>query len=148
MEAEAQEEQAKAQADARRRLARQIGKAAEHIGSDLSGGTTVEMQGPGGGGIPYANFIQAVKSRYANAWLLPDGVVDEEATTEVSVTIARDGTVIDSHITSKSGDSVVDRSVQTTLDRVRYAAPLPENAKESQRTIRIFFSVKAKRLIG
>ena len=146
---EAQErEQAKALADARKRLARQIGRAAEHIGSELSGGTAVELQGPGGGGLPYANFMQAVKSAYDNAWVLPDGVANDEAVTTASVTIARDGSVVSSRITRFSGDAVVDHSVQATLDRVHYAAPLPDNAKEDRRTVSINFSVKAKRLLG
>jgi TonB family protein len=140
--------EAKALADARRRLARQLGQAADHIGSELSGGTTVEMQGPGGGGLPYANFLQAVKSVYANAWLLPDGAVDDEATTVASVTIARDGTVVSSRITQRAGDPVVDRSVQATLDRVLYAAPLPDNAKENERTVTINFNVRARRSLG
>ena len=148
-QAEAQErEQAKALADARKRLARQIGRAAEHIGSELSGGTAVELQGPGGGGLPYANFMQAVKSAYDNAWVLPDGVANDEAVTTASVTIARNGDVISHRITRFSGDAVVDHSVQTTLERVRYVAPLPDNSTEDQRTVWINFSVRAKRLLG
>lgn len=142
-------QEAKAVADARRRLARQFGKAADALGSELSGGTTVEMlPGPGGGGLPYANFLQAVKSIYANAWLLPDGVEDNEATTVASVTIARDGTVVSAKIIRFCGDSVVDHSVQTTLERVQRVPPLPDNAKEDKRTITIYFNVKAKRLLG
>jgi outer membrane biosynthesis protein TonB len=146
-EAQAREE-AKAQADARRRLARQLGKVAERIGNDVSGVTTMELQGPGGGGLPYANWKQAVKSVYDNAWVLPDGVLDDGATTVASVTIARDGKVVCGHITRFSGDSAVDRSVQATLDRVNYAAPLPDNAKEDQRTVTILFNVRAKRSLG
>src|SRR5579859_2363947 len=146
-EAQAKQE-AKAAADARHRLARQIGRAADYLGSELSSGTSVEMQGPGGGGLPYANFIQAIKSIYANAWLLPDGVVDSEATTVAEVTIARDGTVVRSEITRFSGDSVVDHSVQATLDRVGHVPPLPDTARENQRTVRINFGVRAKRSIG
>lgn len=146
-EADARRE-AKALADARRRFARRVDQAADFIGSDLSGGTTVEMKGPGGGGPSYANFLQAIKSIYANAWILPDGVEDNEATTVASVTIARDGKVVSARITRFSGDSVVDHSVQTTLERVRNVPPLPENAKEDERTININFNVKAKRLLG
>ena len=142
-------EDAKRAADARRRLARQvIGQAAENIGNELSGSTTIELRGPGGGGVPYANFLQAVKTRYANAWVVPDGVTDDQATTTASVIIARDGTVISSQIVRRSGDSVVDQSVQATLDRVTFAAPLPEDAKENQRTVTINFNVRAKRLLG
>jgi TonB family protein len=145
-EAQARQD-AKVEADARRRLARQIGRAADHIGSEMSDATSVELQGPGGGGVPYSNWRQAIKSLYANAWLLPDGA-DDEAITAASVTIARDGTVLSARITQRSGDPVVDNSVQAALDRVRAAPPLPENAKEDQRTITINFSVKAKRLLG
>jgi len=146
-EAKARAEQ-KAWADARRKLASQVGRAADQLNSALSGGTTIELKGPGGGGVPYANFLQAVKTAYANAWVVPDGVTDDQATTVASVTIARDGTVVSSHITRRSGDTAVDQSVQATLDRVSYAAPLPDDAKESQRTVTINFNVKAKRLLG
>jgi TonB family protein len=141
-------EDARKAADARRRLARQIGQLADNISSEVSGGTTIELRGPGGGGVPYANFLQAVKTKYANAWVVPDGVTDDQATTVASVTIARDGNVVSSHIIRRSGDSAVDQSVQATLDRVTFAAPLPEDAKESQRTVTINFNVRAKRLLG
>jgi hypothetical protein len=42
----------------------------------------------------------------------------------------------------------VDRSVQVTLERVKWAAPLPGDAKENQRTVGISFSVAAKRALG
>jgi TonB family protein len=140
-------EEARRAADARRRLARQIGQTAERIGSETSGETSIELKGPGGGGVPYANFLAAVKTVYANAWVVPDGVTDDRATTAASVTIARDGTVVSSKIVRRSGDSVVDQSVQMTLGRVRYAAPLPDG-KEDQRTVTINFNVRAKRLLG
>jgi outer membrane biosynthesis protein TonB len=146
-QAEAQQ-QAKALADARHRLARQIGKAADQIGNEVSSGTAIEMLGPGGGGPTYANFYQAVKSAYDRAWLLPDGAVDDEAITVALVTIARDGTVVSHRIIHRSGDSIADNSVQITLDRVTYAAPLPGTCKENTRTVSIKFSVRAKRSLG
>ncbi len=146
-EAEARQE-AKALADARRRLARQIGRAADAISSEVSDATTVELAGPGGGGLPYANFFQALKSIYSNAWLLPDGVEDNEATTVALVTIARDGTVVSHKIIGFSGDRVVDQSVEATLERVQHVSPLPENCKEDERRVTIKFNVKAKRLLG
>src|ERR1041384_791720 len=114
------------------------------MGSELSGSTTIEFKGPGGGGIPDANFLQAVKTAYCNAWVLPDGVTDDNAITTASVTIARNGTVVSSHISHRSGDAAVDFSVQATLDRVRFAAPLPDDAKEDRRTVIINFNVKTK----
>ena len=107
-----------------------------------------ELQGLGGGGVPYANFFDALKKRYSDAWLVPEGVTDDEATATASVTIARDGTVLSSRVTQSSGNALADQSVEMTLRRVTFAVPLPEGAKESQRTVTIKFNVKAKRGLG
>ena len=116
-------------AERRQRIAAAFGSAANSLESSLSGSTTIELKGPGGGGVPYANFLQAVKSVYQNAWIVPDGITDENATVAAAVTIARDGTVVSSRITRSSGNPAVDRSVQVTLDRVKWAAPLPDDGE-------------------
>jgi protein TonB len=141
-------EQARQETDRRRRAALAFGNAANSLEQGRSSDTTIELKGPGGGGVPYANFLQAVKSIYERTWIVPDGITDDNATTAVSVTIARDGRVVSSRITRSSGSAAVDRSVQVTLDRVKYAAPLPDDAKEDQRTVTINFNVKAKRALG
>jgi|GEM_PF-187252 len=112
------------------------------------GGTTVELLGPGGGGVPYANFKQAVFSAYYNAWTPPAAIPNENVVTKATVTIARDGTVISARITEPSGDPAMDASVQRALDRVKYAAPLPEGTSEMQRTLTIIFDLRAKRGLG
>jgi len=145
---EAREQQARQEAIRRRRVAAAFGSAANSLEEGRSSGTTIELKGPGGGGVPYANFLQAVKSVYQRTWIVPDGITDENATVAVSVTIARDGTVVSSRITRSSGNAAVDRSVQVTLDRVKVAAPLPDDAKENQRTVGINFNVAAKRALG
>jgi TonB family protein len=141
-------EEARQEADRRRRIASAFGNAVNSLEGSRSGSTTVEWKGPGGGGVPYANFLQAVKSVYQRAWIVPDGITDDNATVTASVTIARDGTVVSSHITRSSGNAAVDRSVQVTLDRVKWAAPLPEETKDNQRTVSINFNVAAKRALG
>ena len=150
-QAEAREEareEARRDTDRRRRIASALGSAANNLESSLSGSTSILLKGPGGGGVPYANFLQAVKSVYQSAWVVPDGITDDNATTAASVTIARDGTVVSSRITRSSGNPGVDRSVQVTLDRVKSAAPLPDTATENQRTVNINFNVAAKRAAG
>lgn len=134
--------------EARQRLASSLARAANNIAEGLSSTTTIELRGPGGGGVPYANFLLAVKSRYTHAWIVPDGVTDDRAIAEVTVKIARDGRVLDARITKPSGNAAVDRSIEDTLARVRFAAPLPEGAKEDHRTVSISFNVKAKRSTG
>ena len=143
-ESEAQErEQARAAAEARKKLIGQLGQVANHLGDNLSGVTAIQIPyGPGGGGLPYANFYQAVQSIYSREWMVPDGVTDKETTTVAEVTIARDGTVVQARIVRFSGNAAVDDSVQMTLDRVRRLVPLPASAEEDQRTVTINFNAK------
>lgn len=136
------------ESDRRRQLAQGIASAVSAIGQSSSRGVAIELKGPGGGGVPYANFFQAVMGAYNRAWHLPDSVTDEGATAEATITIARDGTVISARISKPSGNSGLDRSVRSTLDRVKWAAPLPESEKENQRTVTINFNVGAKRGLG
>lgn len=145
-EAKARAEAQAEAAEAKRRTAAAISQAVQGIQSGLSSGTTIELKGPGGGGLPYANWKQAVKSVYDRAWILPAGIASDSSTAIATITIARDGTVLSARISSRSGSATVDDSVQAALDRVKYAAPLPDDAHEDQRTINIIFDVKAKLL--
>jgi len=112
---------------------------------NLSKGTTVDM--PGDSSTAYASYASVVKSVYDQAWTLPDTVANDEENVKVSVTIARDGTVISSRIVSPSGDAAVDSTVQRTLDRVTFVAPFPDGATERERTYIINFNPKAKRML-
>jgi outer membrane biosynthesis protein TonB len=138
-----QRQQARAAAEARRKLIGQLGQVASQLGDNLSGVAAIQIPyGPGGGGLPYANFYQAVQSIYTREWLVPDGATEKETTTVAEVTIARDGTVVVARIVRFSGNAVVDESVQLTLDRVRRLVPLPASAEEDQRTVTINFNAK------
>jgi TonB family protein len=132
-------ELANAAADARRRWAKQIGQVASQIGGSRSGPVSIELKGPGGGGLPYANFFDAVLSLYKQEWIIPDGASETDATTVAEIRIARDGKVLSATITRRSGSAVVDQSVQLTLDRVRQVPPLPPNSEEDTVTMKINF---------
>ena len=146
-EAEARE-YARQIADRKRRALSALGSAANGIEEGRASSTAILLKGPGGGGVPYANFLQAVKSKYERAWILPDGVTDNDATVTASVTIAREGTVVSWRVVRASGNAAVDQSVRVTLQRVKFAAPLPDDAKENQRTVEINFNVAAKLALG
>ena len=126
-----------------RRASTAISSALRDLRSGLSSGTEIGMPGPGTGGVPYANFLQAVQSVYTKAWQgrVPDGTTDKDTDVIASVTILRDGSVASGRITRSSGNAAVDRAVQEVLDYVKYAAPLPEGAAEDQRTVTIKFKV-------
>ncbi len=139
---------ARAAAEQNQRIASALKSAASSISENLSGSTSIELKGPGGGGVPYGNWLAAVKQRYTQAWVVPDGVTDDSATVTASVTIARNGEVLKTSIVRASGNALVDHSVKATLDRVTTAPSLPEGAKEDQRTVTINFNVKAKLGLG
>jgi TonB family protein len=120
--------------------------AARSIENNTSSATKVEMKGSSS--VSYASYASAVKSIYERNWRTPNDATDEDANTRVSVTIARDGTVISSRILTPSGDASVDRSVQQTLERVTFIAPFPDGSTESEKTFIITFNLKSKRMLG
>ncbi len=144
-------EQAEREArEARNRLARELDRAVSGIKGGLSDSTEIRLKGSGGGGVPYANFYDAVKSVYYRELIkhLPDSV-DDSARVEVTVVIAKDGSVVSSRITRRSGIPAADRAVQNTLNSVRFAAPLPSSETLAQREVTITFNISAiRQLLG
>jgi TonB family protein len=98
--------------------------------------------------VSYAIYASVVKRIYDAAWTPPADAASDTANVKVSVTIARDGTVVSSHILDRSGDSEVDATVRRTLDRVTFVAPFPDGATEKERTFIINFNLNAKRMLG
>jgi TonB family protein len=132
------------QAD-RRRLAQKFANVAQNILEGTSSATTIEEFGPGTGGPAYASYAAWVRQVYENAWDLPEDTTANNAVAKATVTIASDGTVISHELTQRSGDGPVDRSVQRTLDKVKFIAPFPDGAKEKERTYIIKFMPRIKR---
>jgi TonB family protein len=79
-------------------------------------------------------------SVYHQAWIAPENMASESAVVSFAVTIARDGSVISSHVTQSSGESNVDRAVQRMLDRVSFIHEFPEDTKDRERTYTINFN--------
>lgn len=126
-----------------------IASAINNIRSGASGSVKIdEFRGPGGGGVPYAGFNQALISSYMRAWLVPGDAVDSVAKVVAVITLKNDGTVISARIERRSGNAELDQSVQRALDKVSYVAPFPEGSKESQKTFWLEFDPKAKRMVG
>lgn len=123
-------------------IANAFKSASTGIRGGVAGSTEIRLPGPGGGGVPYANFRAAVQKAYFDAWNVPPGVPN--LTITASVVIARDGSVISARITDRCGNSQVDASVQKAIERVKFAAPLPDSATENQRTVLIDFNTLAK----
>lgn len=135
---------------ARREKARELAKALRNefsnvgraISDNTSSSTVIDVLGPGGGA--FANYALYVKQTYEDAWH-PSEALNDNSEVAVEVVIARDGTVLSSSISKKSGNSALDNSVQEALNRVRFVRKFPEGAKEQKRTFRITYSLISTR---
>lgn len=139
--------QERQQAARRQQMLGQLDHTLGNIRSGTGSATQIEEGfGSGNSGPSYASYAAWVWSFYESAWVRPEDATIEDATVEVSVTIASDGRVIDKRITRRSGDRAVDASVQNVLDRVTTVKrPFPEGAKDKQRTYIIPFNMKTHR---
>jgi TonB family protein len=99
-------------------------------------------QGHGAGNDTYAQVVRDIYTRTWNP--VAGGVTSEAGTAEVTVTIARDGRVLAKRVLRRSGDDLMDRSVQQTLERVTLLQPFEKAATELQRTYTIRFNVREK----
>jgi periplasmic protein TonB len=138
-------------ADAKRRqeiaekINKTLGNAKENVVAGFKNGTKMEVWGPGG--EAYAGYEAFVKAIYDDAWETSH-LVDYDGAVRVTVTIRRTGDVISAYIVRGSGASIVDKSVQRALDKVKFVAPFPKESKDEQRTFNITFDLKAKRILG
>ena len=136
---------AKRRAELAQKITKTLGGAQESLRAGFKSGTKMEVWGPGGEAYAgYEAFVQAV---YDDAWETAH-LMDYDGAVRVSVTIRRTGDVISAHIVRGSGTSLVDKSVQRALDRVKFVAPFPKDTKDEQRTFNITFDLKAKRILG
>ena len=101
-----------------------------------------EVSAPGNSSVAYAQYGTVVVSVYHQTWpiVVPNDMANDSAVVIFSVTIARDGTVINTSIITKSGDANVDAAVQRMLSRVTSIAPFPDGATEKERTYTINFN--------
>lgn len=142
------EEDAKREEERQRKaLAARINRLTTSLKDNLSSSTKVSMP-EGEGSVSFAGYASVVKSIYEARWQPPDDAANDEAVTKVSVTIARDGHVIESHIINPSGDARVDASVRRTLNNVDFIREFPDGAKEGQKIFIINFNLKSKRMNG
>ena len=130
----------------RRQRAAQFARLTHTLENNLSPTTQVEI--PEEGSVSFASYASIVKSIYETKWQAPDDAANDQAITKVSVTIARDGHVINARVIDGSGDSRVDASVRRTLSNVKFIKAFPAGATESEKTFIINFNLQSKKLFG
>ncbi len=111
----------------------------------------VDINIDAGGGPNAAAFLdygQMMVRIYEQAWLVPPNLNESVSVVGVTVTVARNGRVLDCQVIKPCGNSSVDKSVRETLQKVLQFEPFPASFRESQRTFNIDFNLKAKRTTG
>jgi colicin import membrane protein len=115
----------------------------------LSAGSGIESfsfgdGGDGTGGPAYANYDQAIRSLFYNAWDPPSEVEDNGQSVIAEVSIHRSGKVVSSRIIQSSGNAAIDKSVRRALDRIDEVPPFPSTSKDQHRGYRILFNLSIK----
>jgi TonB family protein len=139
-----QENESKQRANA---IARALKGMASAISTKTAKATVFDVPGQGGGEA-FADYRTVVYNVYYSAWNAPDDVADDQAVTEARIVVARDGSIIQAEVTSRSGRSSLDKSVEAALRNVPRLPPFPSGASDTQRTFRIRFNLKAKQSFG
>ena len=87
-------------------------------------------------------YHNVIHSAFHRQWAQPKGVVGSGLSTLVSVTIAPNGTILNAHIASQSGNRSLDSSVNRALHSVRKIQALPASlAAKGNYTIKIRFKL-------
>ncbi|NBU10949.1 MAG: TonB family protein [Proteobacteria bacterium] len=119
------------------------------IQGGLSSPVDIHIDAGGGpNALAFLDYGQMMVRIYEQAWLVPPSLSDSLSVVSVTVTVARNGRVLEWHLAKPSGNSAVDKSVRETLQKVIQFDPFPASFRESQRTFNIDFNLKAKRTTG
>ncbi len=129
------------------RMMRQFQSGISTLKSNLKPGTVVQVGTGGDSGEATINYSDLVYSKYFAAWVPPASLTDESATVMVRVTISRDGRVVRHDIVTSSGNSIMDRSIETTLNNVDFIAAFPVGSKDLERSYVIKFNISAKKAL-
>lgn len=119
------------------------------IQGGLSSPVDIHIDAGGGpNALAFLDYGQMMVRIYEQMWLVPPNLGESLAVVGVTVTVARNGRVLEWDLRKTSGNSAVDKSVRETLQKVIQFEPFPASFREAQRTFNIDFNLKAKRTTG
>lgn len=139
----AEKERREAEKRAERERKRQMAEL-DSVLSSVKFSSQVKVRASGGSSRATMDYGSYVMSTYDRQWREPSQIAVNGHTASVTVTIRKDGSVASARLSKRSGVSVLDKSIQDLIDRVRRFKPFPSGMNESQQTFTIDFSVRAK----
>ncbi|MGO8698374.1 MAG: TonB C-terminal domain-containing protein [Limisphaerales bacterium] len=131
-----------------KRVEESLSQLASGVQSSSAEKTVVDVPGIGGGGEVFAGYNQAVYSIYYHAWITPDSVPDRLTVPVARVVVARDGSIISAELITRSGEAVLDKSVERVLRTVKSLPAFPPGARDEQRVFKINFNLDATKASG
>jgi TonB family protein len=139
---------ARSASDARsEEIARTFAELGSKIRDSAAKATVVTLPGEGGGEA-FAGYETVIYNAYYHAWKPPEDATSSQASADVKITVARDGSVLSAELVGPSGDAAIDRSVQRALDAVKQLPPFPATSQDTQRSFKIRFNLLAKQSSG
>ena len=100
-----------------------------------------------GGGEAFVNYGTAICNVYYNAWR-PEEPAHKLTPPAVKIVVSRNGHVTSAEFVAKSGDPLLDQSVQRALDAVKELPPFPPGSTDTERSFIIRFNPEAKQSAG
>lgn len=99
--------------------------------------------GPGGGaGVNFGGIAQELQQKFYAAWNQPRHLSGRSGLKAVAdIEVARNGDVLRTRITTRSGIGEFDTSVQNALDTVTFVQPLPDGFEGASRTFTLQFEL-------
>ncbi|MDZ4198060.1 MAG: TonB C-terminal domain-containing protein, partial [Kiritimatiellia bacterium] len=87
-------------------------------------------------------YFGLVKQAFYDIWAQPSGLsASSGLRVDATVRVCRDGSILRRTVTRRSGNSVMDASVQQALDAVNRLRPLPDTFRGAHRDITIAFEL-------
>ena len=114
------------------------------IRQNLSATSTIQAPSNVGSPVDSERYARWVRESYENAWNRPDAAQRDNSKVKVRVLVKRDGSIISATIISKSGDPLLDQSIQRALDLVKKLPRFPDGIQEPQMEFTINFNLKSK----
>jgi colicin import membrane protein len=122
-----------------KQIADQLARDIKGLGKEMNKAVAVDAGPVGNGGEAVTSYKDIVYTKYYNAWSTPAMSEKGDLKTTVSITIARDGKVIDSHITRRSGNAALDKSIENLIENVTFVQPFSEQMKSPQMQFTLTF---------
>jgi TonB family protein len=131
----------------RRQLANSFSQAIDGVATGTGRPTEGIRITGGGGGEAALNYGDYIRSELMRLWQVPSSATPSMQA-RATVTIASDGRVTSTRITSRSGNAAFDASVEATLKRFTKVNAFPAGATDSSRTYTIQFQPRSSQGTG